>query len=199
MSEETPGLEAPEDHPGSPDRDGQGQGRRLPPPAFPPGSRRIPSRRRRRAAAATEEAEIEGSLPDDAFIDPDEPIVRPPSLSDDAFIDPDEPIVRSAPPTRPEDFEEVVKGGAGDVIDPDEVVVTGMGNDPHLEAFEGAAVYEDVHVADLVRMVGYLADQLRQKGEAGLKTEAGMSRFEASLRAYCTGYLNAQRGTEGNE
>lgn len=152
------------------------------------------------SASATEE---DGSrVPEDAFIDPDEPIVRDDSpIADDAFIDPDEPIVRTRPPAKPEDFEEVVRGasseGGDDDFDPDEVVVTGIGDDPHLDELKAVRQYGDRFVSELVEKVGFLADQLRSRGEAGLRTDPDMSRFEASLRAYCTGYLAGRR--EGRE
>lgn len=153
----------------------------------------------------------DSDVPDEAFIDPDEPIVPSPRtdnvpedalirptgedaspISDDAFIDPDEPIVRTRPPSTPEDFESVVKGSQKE-----DVVVTGIGDDQHLEDLKRIERYGDPFVADLVQKVGYLADQLRSKGESGLRTEAGMTRFEASLRAYCTGYLTGKREGEG--
>ena len=140
---------------------------------------------------------------EDAFIDPDEPIARSESdepeeadISDDAFIDPDDPIVRTKPPTKPEDFEEVL-GGAREE-DEEEVVVTGIGDDAHLDDFKDVQRYGDPHVAELVEKVGFLADQLRQKGEAGLRTESDMDRFEASLRAYCTGFLAGRRQESGS-
>ena len=55
--------------------------------------------------------------------------------------------------------------------------------------------YTDPHVAGLVKQVGRLADALRDQREAGLRTTADMSRFESTLRAYCVGYLVAQRET----
>jgi hypothetical protein len=116
-------------------------------------------------------------VPDDAFISPDDPIVRSGSrIAPGAFISPDEPL-----PSR-------------DQVDPDEVVVTGIGDDPHLSADDLAvARYTDPQVADLVQRVAQLADALKEKGEAGLRTTPEMSRFEATLRAYCVGYLAAQR------
>ena len=144
------------------------------------------------------EADDGGQVPEEAFIDPDEPIVRAGTrISDDAFFDPDDPIVRKAPPRKPEDFEEVVGSVPGEEGEDevDEVVVTGIGNDPHLGDPEVAALekYGDPHVVRLVEMVGTLADNLRDRGEAGLKTTSGMARFEATLRAYCVGYLAGKR------
>jgi hypothetical protein len=154
---------------------------RLPPPAFPPGARTLGHRVRRsaeiRGLQPEPQPESGEGVPDDAFISPDDPIVRSGSrIAPGAFISPDEPL-----PSR-------------DQLDPDEVVVTGIGDDPHLSPADLAvARYTDPHVADLVQRVGQLADALREKGEAGLRTTPEMSRFEATLRAYCVGYLAAQR------
>ena len=158
---------------------------RLPPPAFPPGRGAQPARVRRSAAARRTEGEGgegEGGVPDEAFISPDEPIVRSGTrIAPGAFISPDEPL-----PARDDDD-----------IDSDEGMVTGIGDDPHLGDEDLAfSRYSDPHVADLVLRVGRLADALRDKGEAGLRTTADMSRFEATLRAYCVGYLAAQRDTK---
>jgi hypothetical protein len=53
--------------------------------------------------------------------------------------------------------------------------------------------YGDPAVADLVRRVTALADSLREKGEAGLRSTPEMTRFETTLRAYCVGYLAGLR------
>ena len=71
--------------------------------------------------------------------------------------------------------------GAGESEMPDEAVVTGISNDPH--------------VAGLALHVGRLANALRDHGEAGLRTTEDMNQFETTLRAYCVGYLVAQRET----
>jgi hypothetical protein len=85
---------------------------------------------------------------------------------------------------------------AGEAGVPDEAVVTGIGNDPHLgETDPTSPRYADPHVAGLVLHVGRLANALRDHGEAGLRTTADMNQFEATLRAYCVGYLVAQRKT----
>ena len=153
----------------------KGGGNRLPPPAFPPGQR-VQARTNHRSAAGGTGAE--GAVPDDAFISPDEPIVRTGSrFAADAFISPDAPLPR--------------RGSE----DPDEGVVTGIGNDAHMghdDVVMGARL-GDPAVADLAARVGRLADALKSKGEAALKTSADMSKFETTLRAYCVGYLAAQR------
>lgn len=155
---------------------------RLPPPAFPPGARGKMVRKNHRPAADQRD-EAADVFPDDAFISPDEPIVRDSRFDSDAFISPDEPI-----PTR-----------SAEEIDPDEVVVTGIGDDPHLEKEElPKSAHGDPALADLIQRVGHLADGLRGKGEAALRTTADMSRFEATLRAYCVGYLAAQRDIDSD-
>lgn len=168
----------------------------LPPPAFPPGSRRHQAARERsKRAASTDGAFIS---PDDpmpsrgdplggALILPDEPLVRAAEAGDvdrggDAFISPDDPLPsrdRSGPRVAPDDAEE-------------EGVVTGMGDDAHMDPTEIAAA-GDPHVMRLTEKIGKLAEALRQKGEAGLRTSPGMDRFDATLRGYCVGYLAGRR------
>lgn len=172
----------------------KGGGRPLPPPAFPPGMRRAAPRKAPRAGDDLTGAFISpdeplpdrtGDVPDDAFISPDEPITRG-GRSQDGFISPDEPLPRRTPRAATaveEDF------------DPDEVVVTGIGDDPHLSPDELALGF-DPHVHELVEKVGKLAEALKRKGEAGLKSTPGMSRFEATLRSYCVGYLAGRRAEE---
>jgi hypothetical protein len=153
---------------------------RLPPPAFPPGQR-VQARPRRVEAGRAEGSGEEGEgVPDDAFISPDEPIVRDGSrIAPGAFISPDEPLPRR------------------DHVDPGEVLVTGIGDDPHLGRERVAVAQQsDPQVAALAQRIRKLADALADKGEAGLRTTPEMSRFEATLRAYCVGYLAAQRETK---
>lgn len=54
----------------------------------------------------------------------------------------------------------------------------------------------DPSVADLVLRIGRLADALRDRGEAALETTPDMSRFEATLRSYCVGYLTGRRESQ---
>jgi hypothetical protein len=167
-----------DDRQGSP-QDGQAPkagGNRLPPPAFPPGQRIQPRANHRPAAPSPDEPA--GEVPDDAFISPDEPITRTGSrIADGAFIPPDAPLPRRGIVSRAE-----------------EGVVTGMDDDAHLGREELARSQGgDPIVADLALRVGRLADGLRAKGEAALKTTSDMSKFETTLRAYCVGYLAAQR------
>jgi hypothetical protein len=138
--------DGPSDPSSPPSRDGT-RGPTLPPPAFPPGSRRTDARR---------------------HLQHDE--LR------DAFISPDEPFERASHGDDDEDF------------DPDDVVVTGIGDDPHLDPLE-LSPGGDPYVRELADMVGKLAEALRRRGEAGLQTLPGMSTFEGTLRAYCVGYL----------
>lgn len=165
--------------------------RALPPPAFPPGFRRVSVRRRLERQGRREIAPLPGgqameraTFPDEAFISPDEPIAR--ERSTDAYISPDEPIPHREPRSHTE---------SGEAIDPDDVVVTGMGDDPHLEP-EELALTDDSALTALTEQVVALAEALRLQGETGLREHPGMSRFEATLRAYCIGYLQGRRADE---
>jgi hypothetical protein len=161
-----------------PSRDGvRSAAGRLPPPAFPPGARR---------GQVGHDVASSASALGDAFISPDDPMPPRSEVPDDAFISPDEPIVRkrAAAIVSIDPEEEVVTG-----------VVTGMGDDAHLDPGELAAG-GDPHVTDLVETVAKLAEALRRKGEAGLRTGPDMTRFEATLRAYCVGYLAGRRAED---
>ncbi|MEX2472885.1 MAG: hypothetical protein WEA34_11930 [Gemmatimonadota bacterium] len=139
---------------------------RLPPPAFPPGSRRHASANAAQAGAGSgNEAE---AARNEAFYYPD-------GVSKDAFslISPDDPF-----PDRDESLEEGT--------------VTGIGDDEHLTPQELAAG-GDPHVTALTNAVVKLAEALRHRGEAGLHASPDMGRFEATLRAYCVGYLAGRR------
>jgi hypothetical protein len=148
---------------------------------FPPGSRRVNVRRG--APAGGDE------LPD-AFIPPDAPFPeRRDGMADDAFIGPDDPIPhRSAPWAASVPDEE---------IDEESVVVTGIGDDAHLTP-EELAHGGDPDLWELIHQVGKLAEALKRRGEAGLQVTPDMSRFEATLRAYCVGFLVGRRA-EGRE
>jgi len=145
MSEHDP-REGRPDPTSPPFRDGA-RGPTLPPPAFPPGSRRKDVRR-----------DLQHHDLRDAFLSPEEPLQGVGHEDDD------------------EDF------------DPDDVVVTGIGDDPHLDPLE-LSPGGDPYIKELAEMVGKLAEALRRKGEAGLQTLPGMTSFEGTLRAYCVGYL----------
>lgn len=168
---------------------GDGRGRdALPPPAFPPGQRRGPVPTHRPEGG---EDDVEGSVPDDAFIRPDQD-----EALDDAFIAPDAPVVRTGAPSVPEDFEEVMGRISAHGLSSGEIVVTGIGDDPHMNADPYMQRWGDPHLAQLMAAVTRLAQDLREEGEAGLQTEPGMSPFEATLRAYCVGYLGGLRDHE---
>jgi len=158
--------------------------RALPPPAFPPGFRRVSVRRRlerqgRREIALTREST---PFPEGAFISPDDPVDR--LATREAYISPDDPLPeRGARVVEPEEF------------DPDEVVVTGVGDDPHLDP-EPLSPNGDPDLAALAEQVQSLAEALQTLGEEGMREHPGMSRFEATLRAYCVGYLQALRADE---
>ena len=150
---------------------------RLPPPGFPPGSRKTT-------------AHLDAAEADDmssAFISPDDPIPdRTGEVPREAFLSPDEPMRRETPGTAPAETE---------TDEFDEGVVTGMGDDAHM-ALEELTLGFDPHVLGLVDQVVRLAEALKHKGEAGLRSTPGMSRFEATLRAYCVGYLAGRRAED---
>lgn len=164
----------------------------LPPPAFPPGTRRHQMRRRRDREQEEDQADagMEG-----AFISPDDPLPERGDGDDmaDAFISPDEPLPHRAPAATTTDAAVGTATVADEEDDP--VVVTGIGNDPHLDPEELQAA-GDPHVMELVAKVGKLAQALKQRGEAGLRADGHMDRFEATLRAYCVGYLAGRRAED---
>lgn len=147
------------------------QDQHLPPPAFPSGM----------------SGDSDGSGLDDALISPDAPIERRPTL-DDAFISPDAPIVREGPIHAPDDFESVMHAAEGEDA-AEGVVVTGIGAE-HAAAGHDEA-YMDPYLERVVTELEALVGALRRKGEAGLRTEPEMTRFESTLRGYCVGYLAA--------
>lgn len=171
-----PNGTGPDRHEPAPSSDGK-RGRSLPPPAFPPGVRGWEPRR-----AGRDDDDLAAAL-----ILPDEPLPeRGAGIPPDAFISPDLPIQHRAPRS--------VEMARED-LDPDDVVVTGIGDDAHLDPDE-LAVGFDPHVLEVVEKVGKLAEALKRKGEAGLRTTPEMSRFEATLRSYCVGYLAGRRAED---
>lgn len=80
-------------------------------------------------------------------------------------------------------------------IDPRDVRVTGMGDEERLERTK-VPLAEDPPVLEVVEMVGRLARALRHQGKAALQVTPEMSPFEATLRAYCVGYIAGRRGEE---
>jgi hypothetical protein len=121
-----------------------------------------------------------------AFISPDDPIPDR-TRADDAYISPDEPIPHRAPRSGPVAMDDDEDFGEG--------VVTGIGDDAHMDPDELALGF-DPHVLEVVDKVVKLAEALKQKGEAGLRSTPGMSRFEATLRSYCVGYLAGRRAED---
>lgn len=197
---------------------------RLPPPMFPSGRGR--QSLRPPAEASPPEPEEGGGVPDEAFIMPDDPIRRPAEAEASfaaaeaaarggwdetespeeewagALIDPDAPIVRREAPRMPDDYERVLRGATFTELEEGEVVVTGIGDSGWDEAQEvleqaSAPATDDPYVVELARAVRKLSEALHARGEAGLRSLPEMTRFEATLRAYCVGYLT--RAREGAE
>jgi hypothetical protein len=151
----------------------------LPPPVFPPGSARDAGTPTHDARDPTEE-EGEGAIPEDAIHDPDDPVLR------------------VEPPTVPPDFEAVMSGVGSLERRMGEVSVTGMGNDPHLRPDPSLEPCVDEHVAELSAALERLRRGLASRGEAALKVDPDMSRFDATLRAYCVGYLAGRRAEDSH-
>ncbi|MEQ1855278.1 MAG: hypothetical protein ABL963_02345 [Longimicrobiales bacterium] len=173
------------------------KGGRLPPPAFPPGSRRQVVRS---PAPTTPPPAAKTTGSGSAFISPDDPMpVRADKVSS-AFILPDDPIPERRPDAMnsafisPEDPipKREALGVRRTMGKPEEGVVTSLGSNAHMDKGELAAA-GDPHVMELTEAVGKLAQALRRKGEAGLRSSPEMSRFDATLRAYCVGYLAGRR------
>ena len=126
---------------------------------------------------------------EDAFISPDDPMPGRVDPMGAAFISPDDPMpqrrIELAPQFR--DPEAIEPGEEGQVV--------GMDLDPHLEPDEIISG-GDPHVMEVMHAVAKLAEGLNRRGEAALRTAPEMSRFEATLRAYCVGYLAGRRAEE---
>ncbi|MBM4184920.1 MAG: hypothetical protein FJ207_12015 [Gemmatimonadetes bacterium] len=173
------------------------KGGRLPPPAFPPGSRRKVVRS---PAPSAPQTPATPSVSEDAFISPDDPMPARADKVASAFIQPDDPIPERRPDSMksafiaPEDPipKRDLLGARRTMGKPEEGVVTGIGSDAHMDKGELAAA-GDPHVMELIDAVGKLAQALRRKGEAGLRSSPEMTRFDATLRAYCVGYLAGRR------
>ena len=159
--------------------------KRLPPPAFPPGQRRHVQRN----SATPSGNHVE---PDDEarYISPDDPIPVRRDPIEQAFISPDEPIPERRIELTPE-FAEFARPTAAD----GEGEVVSMDLDSHADPIEVVSG-GDPHVMELVDAVAKLADALARRGEAGLRTKPGMTRFEHTLRAYCVGYIAGRRAEE---
>lgn len=148
---------------------------RLPPPAFPPGSRR--------SSASTRSLRIEGEesegdddpsdIPEDAFISPDDPIrKRGRGIPDDAFISPDDPLV-----PRARDRE----GRIVEVEDETEAPAT-------TRPRRGTPT-----IHELPYLLDQLAERLHESGERALDVHPDMGHFQAALRAFLKGYLEGGR------
>lgn len=177
-----------------PNQNGDGStGDRLPPPAFPPSSRHRRVSPSGRLPVEAGPGETEGSVPDDAFISPDD--ADPPAQGgmEEALIPPDAPVVRDGHPEVPDDFEEVMTRIRPEELLTGDVIVTGIGDDPRLDLDPHIQRWGDPRLAQLIAAVTHLGTELEERGEAGLKTRPGMSRFEVTLRAYCVGYLTGLR------
>jgi len=176
---------------------------RLPPPAFPPGSRRKPHRN---SGPSAEPGGPQQGGSAEAYISPDDPIPARKDGLARAFISPDEPLPpRTGRPGGPQSIESALispdeplphRGSHED--EEEEGVVTGIGLDEHVDPGElvtGGDPYV-IEVADAIRK---LAEAVTRRGEAGLKATPDMSRFESTLRGYCVGYLAGRRAEEEAE
>lgn len=162
--------------------------RRLPPPAFPPGSRKYVHRNSN--SPPPPKASFESV--DDALIAPDDPLPDHVDPFDDAFISPDDPL----PERKIELAEAFLDAHAAASLE--EGVVVGMDLDPHLRPSESVSG-GDPHVVELMTAIAKLAESVRKHGEKGLRATPEMTRFEATLRAYCVGFLAGRRADEPPE
>ncbi len=158
------------------------RGGRLPPPAFPPGTRR--RIRGTHAIGVDETRTVAG-----AWISPDEPIPERGHRLSGAFISPDDPIPQRA-----------IESGHAVEVDSvtrpaDSGVVVGMNLDDSPHPTDGPSA-GDPHVQALLEAVSSLSEDLRRRGEGGLRAGPDMSRLETTLRAYCVGYLEGRRSEE---
>jgi hypothetical protein len=187
---------------------------RLPPPAFPPGSRKhVYTNSDHAPGGATSEGDSsteafispDDPIParkdrvDEAVISPDDPIPARKDRVDEAFISPDDPI----PARRPDAVFDAFISPDDPLpprveLEPEEGIVTGMGDDPHLDP-EELSSGGDPHVLEVSGAVERLAEALKRKGEAGLRATLAMSRFEATLRSYCVGYIAGRRAEDEAE
>ncbi len=164
---------------------------RLPPPAFPPGSRKHLGTNSSRSSSSPASG---GDEPDAAFISPDDPIPPRRNTVAEAFISPDDPL----PERRPDAVFDAFISPDDPLPDREETeegVVTGMGDDPHLDP-EELVTGGDPHVIEVAGAIERLSAAMKKKGEAGLRATPQMSRFEATLRAYCVGYIAGRRAED---
>jgi len=170
------------DHSDDP-RGGESASPPLPPPAFPPGSRRSSSRRFRSASPASGGGD---EFPSDAFISPDEPIIRT-EFPEEAMISPDDPIEHRDPVAVAVADEEPEDG-------PDDGIVTGMGVESMYTRGSGpvGAVREEA-LMELTERLDALAAQIREDGIAALAVRSETHHFDAVLRSVVAGYIAGRR------
>lgn len=157
---------------------------RLPPPAFPPGVRRVARSAPLRGDLAGQDQSAESGFPAGALISPDEPIRRiGEGFPDGAFISPDDPIEHGG--ERPAEGAAQTEGA-----EEDDVEVTGMGTrDPDryrdlASHSPGPRTPEEVAAA-----LEELAGGLRTQGSAALASPHNASPFDSGLRGFVGGYL----------
>jgi hypothetical protein len=141
---------------------------RLPPPVFPPGTRRTHTR----PSGAGTASGAQG-FPNGALISPDGPIRRiGEGFPEGAFISPDDPIDT---------------GGADEEVEGE---VTGMGTyDPEAYRGVGRAGANPRDPDQMASILEELARGLRGQGSAALAQDAYSSPFESALRGFLGGYL----------
>jgi hypothetical protein len=159
--------------------DGSSDDNRLPPPAFPPDAQEYQGDSAA-GPSGVGHHRSNGRSPYD---------VEDGSFVDGAIIEPDDPFpLRDI--TLTEDF-----GGVSAPRAMEQGEVVGMDLSPHLSR-EEIVSRGDPHLLELIGAVSKLAEALRRKGEAGLHAAPTMSRFEATLRAYCVGFLAGRRSKD---
>jgi hypothetical protein len=112
----------------------------------------------------------DSTIPDDAFISPDEPIVRreTEAVPDDAFISPDDPFERSDEP-----MIGTVVGMDGSAAHSSSLASI------HLDPEQVSQILEDT------------ARRVRDEGvRAGLRANPDAPHFEVMLKAYLAGYFS---------
>ena len=145
---------------------------RLPPPAFPPGSRRSSmGSGRTTVEPGTGDDDDRSDIPDDAFISPDDPIRKEGrGIPDDAFISPDDPLVTTS---RDEEGE-----------------VTGLGvKAPDYPPSGGRSRRDRPTIHELPYLLDQLAERIQASGSRALNVNPEMGHFQAALRSFLKGYL----------
>lgn len=146
---------------------------RLPPPFFPSGARRSRAVVAPRPARGQAQEEEIAAIPDDAFISPDEPILRKPRVKEE----PDG------------DEEEVVVSWIGD----EAYFRGGTGSSPGAGAAPASRTSLDADTArKIAERLEALAESLRVMGGAALEIPPAGESFDVALRAFLAGYLAAR-------